>query len=207
MAKLRKISDFFKPNVMFLIAIFLFAIVSIGFYSNGKSSAQQVEGVKNFSNGVAASGKKVGNSGETFPNVGVNAAAPAGQNERYATVSGINSGNSAGLPATDTNVARENINDPAELLPSDASNNWAKLNPVGQGDVNDVNLLKAGHHIGINTVGNSLRNANQSLRSDPPIPVQNVGPFLNSTIGPDKFRVPFELGVAPANCAGEESSL
>lgn len=206
MAKLRKISDFCKPNVLFLVAIFLFAIVSIGFYSNSKSSAQ-VEGVKNFSNGVASSGKRISNSGETFPNAGVNAAAPSGQNERYATVSGINSGNSAGLPATDTNVARENINDPSELLPTDSSNNWAKLNPVGQGDVNDVNLLKAGHHIGVNTVGNSLRNANQSLRSDPPIPVQNVGPFLNSTIGPDKYRVPFELGVSPASCASEASSL
>tara|TARA_Y100000992_G_scaffold293934_1_gene253108 strand:- start:744 stop:1346 length:603 start_codon:yes stop_codon:yes gene_type:complete len=200
MAKLRKISDFCKPNVMFLIAIFIFAIVSIGIYSNNK--AKNFEG----NTGVAGSAKPVSNSASSMPNAGINAAGPMGSNEDYATVSGISTGNSSGLPATDTNVARENINNPDELLPQDSSSNWAKLNPTGAGDVGDVNMLKSGHHIGINTVGNSLRNANQTLRSDPPIPVQNVGPFLNSTIGPDKYRVPFELGVAPASC-GSESTM
>ena len=197
MAKLRKIADFCSPRVMFLIAIFIFAIVSIGIYSNNKSKT--FDGMT----GVASNAKSVSNSGQTFPNQGVSAAAPAGQNGGYQTVSGIETGSSAGLPATDTNVARENINNPAELLPNDNSNSWAKLNPSGQGDINDVNLLKAGQHIGINTVGNSLRNANLSIRSDPPIPVQNVGPFLNSTIGPNKYAVPFEIGVPPATCASE----
>tara|TARA_B100000424_G_C22857614_1_gene457133 strand:- start:159 stop:761 length:603 start_codon:yes stop_codon:yes gene_type:complete len=200
MAKLKNITDFCKPNVMFLIAIFIFAILSIGFYSNNK--ARNFEGVTN----VAGNARQVSNAPYSFPNAGVNAAGPEGTNGDFATVSGINTGNSAGLPATDTNVARENINDPSELLPQDSSSNWAKLNPSGSGDVGDVNLLKAGHHIGINTVGNSLRNANQTIRSDPVIPVQNVGPFLNSTIGPDKFRVPFEIGVAPATC-GSESTM
>jgi len=200
MAKLKNISDFCKPNVMFLIAIFIFAIVSIGLYSNNK--AKNFEG----NTGVAGAAKSVSNSGPSMPNAGINAAGPMGTNEDYATVSGINTGNSAGLPATDTNVARENINNPDELLPQDSSSNWAKLNPTGAGDVGDVNMLKSGHHIGINTVGNSLRNANQTLRSDPPIPVQNVGPFLNSTIGPDKWRVPFEIGQPPATC-GSESTM
>lgn len=185
---------------MFLIAIFIFAIVSIGLYSNNK--AKNFEGAT----GVAGNAKSVSNSGSSMPNTGINAAGPMGSNEDYATVSGINTGNSSGLPATDTNVARENINNPDELLPQDSSSNWAKLNPTGAGDVGDVNMLKSGHHIGMNTVGNSLRNANQTLRSDPPIPVQNVGPFLNSTIGPDQYRVPFELGVAPATC-GSESTM
>ena len=200
MAKLKNISDFCKPNVMFLIAIFIFAIVSIGFYSNNK--AKNFEG----NTGVAGGAKVVGNSAPSMPNSGINAAGPMGTNEDYEKVSGISGGNSAGLPATDTNVARENINNPDELLPQDSSSNWAKLNPSGTGDIGDVNLLKAGHHIGINTVGNSLRNANQTLRSDPPIPVQNVGPFLNSTIGPDKWRVPFELGQPPVT-GGSESSM
>uniref|UniRef100_A0A6C0AX54 Minor capsid protein P11 C-terminal conserved region domain-containing protein n=1 Tax=viral metagenome TaxID=1070528 RepID=A0A6C0AX54_9ZZZZ len=200
MAKLKNISDFCKPNVMFLIAIFIFAIVSIGIYSNSKS--------KNFegNTGVAGSAQSVSNSPSSMPNTGINAAGPAGSNEDYATVTGLNSGNNGGLPATDTNTARQNINNPEELLPQDSSSNWAKLNPSGSGDVGDVNMLKAGHHVGINTVGNSLRNANQTLRSDPPIPVQNVGPFLNSTIGPDKWRVPFEIGVPPASC-GSESTM
>ena len=200
MAKLKSITDFCKPNVMFLIAIFIFAILSIGFYSNNK--ARNFEGVTN----VAGRSSVVSNSPNSFQNSGINAAGPEGTNGDFANVSGINTGNSAGLPSTDTNVARENINDPSELLPHDSSSNWAKLNPAGAGDVGDVNLLKAGHHVGVNTVGSSLRNPNQTIRSDPVIPVQNVGPFLNSTIGPDKFRVPFEIGVAPASC-GNQSTM
>ena len=200
MAKLRKISDFCKPNVLFLIAIFIFAIVSIGIYSNNKS--RTMDSYK----GVAGNAASVGNAPTSMPNTGINAAGPLGTNEDYASVSGINSGNSNGLPSTDTNVARENINNPEELLPQDSSaSQWAKLNPSGSGDVSDVNLLKAGHHIGINTVGNSLRNANLSIRSDPAIPAQNVGPWNTSTIGPDKYRVPFEIGVPPATCASESS--
>ena len=34
---------------------------------------------------------------------------------------------------------------------------------MGAGDLKNVSLLKAGHHIGINTVGQSLRNANLQL--------------------------------------------
>ena len=55
-------------------------------------------------------------------------------------------------------------------------------------------FLNAGHHIGIDTVGQSLRNANLQLRSEPPNPQESVGPWLNSTIEPDLMRVPLELG-------------
>ena len=44
------------------------------------------------------------------------------------------------------------------------------MNPMGAGDVKDVSLLRAGYHIGINTVGQSLRNANLQLRSEPANP-------------------------------------
>jgi len=43
-----------------------------------------------------------------------------------------------------------------------------------------------------------LRNANQQLRSDPPVPQVNVGPWHNTTIEADNMRVPLELGSAPA---------
>ena len=55
-------------------------------------------------------------------------------------------------------------------------------------------MLKAGHHIGINTVSSSLRNANLQLRSEPPNPTGAVGPFNQSTIEPDTLRTPMELG-------------
>jgi hypothetical protein len=82
-----------------------------------------------------------------------------------------------------------------ELLPQDtASNQWAQANPTGSGSLQDVNLLQAGHHIGINTVGQTLRNANLQLRSDPPNPQVKVSPWLQSTINPDTNRQPLEIG-------------
>jgi hypothetical protein len=83
---------------------------------------------------------------------------------------------------------------PEELLPADQNNDWSKLNPVGTGDLNNVNLLKAGYHTGIDTVGSSLRNANLQIRSEYPNPTTNVSPWMNTTIEADTMRVPLELG-------------
>ena len=83
---------------------------------------------------------------------------------------------------------------PQDLLPSDDSSAWAKMNPVGAGSLNSKNFLQAGHHIGIDTVGQTLRNANLQLRSEPPNPRLMVSPWLNSTIEADTNRRPFELG-------------
>jgi hypothetical protein len=63
-----------------------------------------------------------------------------------------------------------------------------------KGDVMMPDLLQAGYHIGLDTIGQTLRNANQQLRSDPIIPVQQVGPWNQSTIEPDLGRVPLEIG-------------
>lgn len=83
---------------------------------------------------------------------------------------------------------------PAELLPGDANSTWAKVNPAGQGELGDQNFLQAGHHVGVNTVGQTLRNANMQLRSEPPNPQQKVSPWLQSTIEPDSNRKPMEIG-------------
>jgi len=83
---------------------------------------------------------------------------------------------------------------PEELLPQDYSSTWAKCNPTGAGSLDGKNFLDAGHHIGINTVGQTLRNANLQLRSEPPNPQVKVSPFLNSTITPDTNRRYFEVG-------------
>ena len=87
-------------------------------------------------------------------------------------------------------------NTPAkDLLPSDdASNKWAQVNPVGKGDIQDQNFVVAGHHIGVNTVGQSLRNANRQLRSEPANPQVKVSPWLQSTIDPDVNRKALEIG-------------
>jgi hypothetical protein len=57
-------------------------------------------------------------------------------------------------------------------------------------------LLQAGSLIGLDTIGQTLKNANLQLRSDPVIVKQNVGPWNNSTYEPDLGRVPLELGCA-----------
>lgn len=86
-----------------------------------------------------------------------------------------------------------------DLLPKDAANSrWAQMNPAGQGDVKDQNYLTAGYHIGINTIGQSLRNANLQLRSEPPNPQVPVSPWNISTIEPDMNRAPLEIGSSAA---------
>jgi hypothetical protein len=80
------------------------------------------------------------------------------------------------------------------LLPKDTNSQWAQLNPAGKGDLANINLLKAGYHIGIDTVGQTLRNANLQIRSEPPNPQINVGPWNLSTIEPDFMRPPLQVG-------------
>lgn len=84
-----------------------------------------------------------------------------------------------------------------DLLPKDAADSkWARLNPAGAGDVHDQNYLTAGYHIGVNTVGQSLRNANLQLRSEIPNPQNAVGPWMISTIEPEYRPQTLEIGSA-----------
>lgn len=118
-----------------------------------------------------------------------------GNNEMFAQVSGMGTP-SQGVP-TASSCSKSNIQNPSELLPKDSNNQWAQLNPNGKGELSNVNLLKAGYHIGIDTISNSLRNANLQLRSEPPNPQSSVGPWNNSTIAPDLMRPSLELGCGP----------
>jgi len=93
----------------------------------------------------------------------------------------------------ETNFPKEQLT-AEELLPSDNSTLWAQVNPAGEGSLKDRNFLQSGYHIGINTVGQTLRNANQQLRSEPPNPQVKVSPWLQSTIEPDVGRKPMEIG-------------
>ncbi len=81
----------------------------------------------------------------------------------------------------------------SELLPRDANSVWAQQNPLGPGSLKGVNFLSAGALIGINTVGQSMKNANLQLRSEPPNPQVPVSVFNNSTIEPDFNRRPLEI--------------
>ena len=83
---------------------------------------------------------------------------------------------------------------PEDLLPKDMNTKWAQVNPTGQGMLADRNFLDAGHHVGINTVGQTLRNANYGFRSEIPNPQIKVSPWQQSTIDPDVGRKPLEIG-------------
>ena len=122
---------------------------------------------------------------------GVAPAEALGQNEEYSSVPSGSMTSTYGLPPVGQ---PNNTYDPSELLPKDTNSQWAQLNPAGSADFKNVNLLKAGYLIGIDTVGSTLRNANLQERSEPPNPTSSVSPWMNTTIEPDLMRKPLEIG-------------
>lgn len=113
-----------------------------------------------------------------------------GQNEVFASANGVQTS----MPGIPSSCTQPNIQNPAELLPKDTNSQWSQLNPSGKGELSNVNLLKSGYHIGIDTIGQSLRNSNLQIRSEPPNPQLSVGPWNQSTIEPDFMRPPLEIG-------------
>ncbi len=82
---------------------------------------------------------------------------------------------------------------PGELLPKDPNSVWAQQNPMGNGSLKGKNFLSAGALIGVNTVGQSLRNGNYQFRSEPPNPQMPVSIWNQSTIEPDVNRRTLEV--------------
>ena len=103
-----------------------------------------------------------------------------------------------GVPNTTTDnstLLNRPASNPSDLLPSDMNNSWANLNPVGNADLRNINLLNPTQLTGINTQGSSLRNPNLQLRSEPPNPRTNTNcPWNISTIEADQFRKVLEIG-------------
>ena len=80
----------------------------------------------------------------------------------------------------------------AALLPKGddgAGGSWAEFAPA---QLQGQNFLDASKYIGVNTTGNSLRNASHDLRSNISIPRQNIGPWQQSTIDADLMRKSLE---------------
>ena len=100
-------------------------------------------------------------------------------------------------PHTGGGAANLPVANPSDLLPRDSNNQWGSLNPAGSGDLLGQNLLSATFLTGIDTIGNTMKNANLQIRSEPPNPQLNVGPWNQSTFAPDLMRTPLELGSAP----------
>ena len=149
------------------------------------------------------------NSGNNDRNSVLNAPANAsGHNESHSpmvptgssndeTTEGFQNVNPSPVPFLDAekpaNCYPKNQLAPQELLPNDPNSKWAQVNPMGSGDIAGKNFLNAGSLIGVNTVGQSLRNASWDLRSEPPNPQVQVSPWMQSTIEPELQRRPLEI--------------
>ena len=158
---------------------------------NGSNNNNSKNGANNNSKTVANNNRvNNNNAAKNNSNSGkVMASLPMGDNEQFASVSGIKTPTRSCYP--------QNSLKPDDLLPQDKKNdvnNFDKEYPVSEGILKGVNFLEAGYQVGVNTVGQSLRNANQQLRSEPPNPQVNVSPWQNTTIGPDLARRPLEAG-------------
>ena len=80
-----------------------------------------------------------------------------------------------------------------ELLPKGATE-FSQMYPTGQGSMADKNFLTASFSTGIDTIGQTLRNPNLGLRSEPPNPQVVVSPWMQTSMQPDVTRRGFELG-------------
>ena len=178
-----------KLKTSHIIAIIGFALLVYLAIKYSSSKAGSMDGMSTGRPNASNSSDMESNNALETDGSTAQPAAPAGQNGGFASVNGMQS--SQGLPPS---CSSGNVPDPSELLPKDQNNEWARLNPSGSQDFQNVNLLKAGYHAGIDTVGSTMRNSNLQVRSEPPNPTTKVSPWMNSTIEPDLMRVPLEIG-------------
>ena len=173
-----------STTIMFLAGIVLIAVLASYSSSKGTESFQQTGGRQ------APQQEKDMNPTPKQVTKAADASAPQGASDvgSYSSVSGMDS-QMPKIPG----CSSVPVTDPKDLLPPAGSNAFGQPAPPPQ----DTNFLEAGFHMGIDTVGQSLRNANLQLRSEPPNPQGNVGPWQNSTIQPDLMRVPLEIGCGP----------
>ena len=181
---------FGKKNNKFLnIIILLGIVVLVGVllkYNGQKLNVS--DGMKSsFANsGVVGAGADVDGKSNDL-SVSAKPVATTDPTQQFLSVNGIESGKK---PTNSCN--NQPVMDPKELLPTDNNNEWSNIMP--NNDLKNVGMLNAGHHVGINTVGSSLRNANLQVRSEPVIPQTNVGPWHNTTIESDTMRKNLEIG-------------
>lgn len=196
---LKKLEKMFSGRVLLLIGVIV-VVLALGGYSMQKGTIGETMKTAMNPTKTASKGDAPAEAHATAPSMEVSGggpgpANPKGENSGPAAVSGI-----ATTKPNFPSCSQAPPQDPAALLPKDENSQWAQLNPRGQGTLENVNLLRAGHHIGIDTVGNTLRNANLQVRSEPPNPQQIVSPWQNTTIAPDLMRRPLEIDCGPNHC-------
>jgi hypothetical protein len=176
--------DFIRIGLIFLGAIALYMIMTKYINKDGQ------EGYENRVDNVQKYGPKMDSQMEVGQ---VPATSGIERNPQVESMSNIDP---MAPPAAiePSNCAPKQQLSAEDLLPKDENNTWAEVNPRGQGSLEGVNLLEAGHHVGVNTVGQSRRNANYGIRSDPPNPKVKVSVWNESTIEYDNNRRALEIG-------------
>lgn len=183
---LRGITSFFTSDKILVLVVFLVLIMVLSMYSNSKT--HRLDAMSSLTGPSEASQAPTSNYGE-FSNSQVTQSFPSSVEDSTSVMSST-------VPSFSPEMQNEasTVTNPSDLLPVDQNSQWATLNPVNSGNIAMPDLLQAGYNIGLDTIGQTLRNANLQLRSDPIIPKQEVGPWNLSTIEPDYGRVPLEIG-------------
>ena len=162
-------SKFFTPQRLFILVVFSVLAWFLMSYSDAKSFR-----LDSMETGTNSKGAVADSNGDVADSKG-----------------GVADSNGVGVPSSGC--------DPNGLLPIDTNSQWSSLNPANmtQGCILNGDMLQAGYHIGLDTIGQTMKNANLQLRSDPIIPKQEVGPWNQSTYEPDYGRIPLEVGYGP----------
>ena len=191
------VTKFFTSDKVLILVVFLVLVIGLSMYSGSKKSKYDAMTNKNSSSSYDAYDYNSTNAwspasvdGDDMLNGG-DAVSEAYENMEEEFDYG-NENFEEGFSSH--NDSSSYGGDSSGLLPNDQNSQWASLNPVSGGNIAAPDLLQAGYNIGLDTIGQTLRNANYQLRSDPIIPKQNVGPWMQSTIEPDLGRVPLEIG-------------
>ena len=185
-----------KPVVIVLVVLALVAVGYLLYNTMQPTQVMTTKAVENFSDNEAPADQVQLDMGMGSPAPtqvqNVDASESIGFNEQPQGVT--QSGMGLDVNQLPSECYPKNVLSSADLLPADANSLYAQVNPSGQGSLADQNFLTAGFHIGINTVGQTLRNANRQLRSEPLNPQVKVSPWMQTTIEPDINRKPLEIG-------------
>jgi hypothetical protein len=194
---LEKLQQYMKSHQVLTIIASLVLVWAIYNYSGNKSMFPEY--MSNGSGSGSGSGSNRRNKGNRNGSGSGGVPMPVDDSSVYNQLDSVaaSASSTTGLPPNCSGQA--NIN-PADLLPKDNNSSW-NMKPMGSGDFLGVNLLNAGYLIGVDTIGSSLRNANLQVRSEPPNPQLQVSPWMNTTIEPDPFRAPLEIGCGPKPCS------
>lgn len=190
-----------KVVITFSIVMFLLLILLLGITYNSKCQMENVE--KFYTDSVAERDIMHNNMDKISSGISdkVSASDPLG-NETFKPVESFAEKSGEDVLQTQLQgvcASRDKLT-ASDLLPLDANSKWAELNPQCAGDIQDQNYLTAGYHIGVNTVGQSLRNANLQLRYEPPNPQIPVSPWQISTIEPEhRIQGLMDIGSPPTH--------